>query len=516
MNIKEAKEQIKNAMAAYFTLDEFSNFEIPIEKQRPVFVMGPPGIGKTAIMEQIAQELGVGLVAYSMTHHTRQSALGLPFIVKKTYGGKEYDVSEYTMSEIIASVYERIEQTGIKQGILFLDEINCVSETLAPVMLQFLQFKIFGRHRVPDGWIVVTAGNPPEYNKSVREYDIVTWDRLKRIDVEPDFDVWKEYAYRKGIHASIMTYLEIKKGDFYLVETTVDGKKFVTARGWDDLSQMIRLYEQHGFTVNEKLIKQYLQEEKIAKNYAIYYDLYNKYKADYRVDTILAGKAQAEIKERARSAKFDERLSLMGLLLDAVTTDLRNLMEREQVIGDLLDVLKKALGEMTVQGSNPTDVMEKYIKELQEKVSSGRQYNSLSVEAQKSIHGVIEALENQKQKLVSSGKNLDGKAAFKMIKADFDKQVVKMTREAEKAGKKLSNLFLFSEEVFGEGQELLILVTELTMNYHSARFISRFGSKEYFKHNKELLFYERQKELILEIESLETKNLPDKLVKEVN
>ena len=89
MNISEAKEQIKNAMTAYFTKDEFGNYKIPVEKQRPVFLMGPPGIGKTAIMEQVAAELGVGLVSYSMAHHTRQSALGLPFIVKKNYGGEE-------------------------------------------------------------------------------------------------------------------------------------------------------------------------------------------------------------------------------------------------------------------------------------------------------------------------------------------------------------------------------------------------------------------------------------------
>ena len=139
MNIKEAKEQIKNAMTAYFTKDEFGSYAVPVEKQRPVFLMGPPGIGKTAIMEQIAQELDVCLVSYSMTHHTRQSALGLPFIEKKVFNGKEYQVSEYTMSEIIASVYETMEATGKKEGILFLDEINCVSETLAPSMLQFLR-----------------------------------------------------------------------------------------------------------------------------------------------------------------------------------------------------------------------------------------------------------------------------------------------------------------------------------------------------------------------------------------
>ena len=150
MNIKDAKEQIRNAIIAYFTRDEYGEYRIAIEDQRPVFLMGPPGIGKTAIMQQIASELGVGLVSYSMTHHTRQSALGLPYIQTKNYGGKEYSVSEYTMSEIIASVYDMMEETGVNEGILFLDEINCVSETLTPSMLQFLQFKTFGRHRVPD------------------------------------------------------------------------------------------------------------------------------------------------------------------------------------------------------------------------------------------------------------------------------------------------------------------------------------------------------------------------------
>ena len=318
MNIKEAKEQIQNAIKAYFTKDEFGNYVLPVERQRPIFLMGPPGIGKTAIMEQIASELGVGLVSYSMTHHTRQSALGLPFIEKKIYGGKEYSVSEYTMSEIIASVYDLMEETGLSEGILFLDEINCVSETLAPAMLQFLQYKIFGRHHVPKGWIVVTAGNPPEYNNSVRDFDIVTWDRLKRIDVEPNYNVWKEYAYKKGVHPAILTYLDIKRDDFYKIETTVDGKHFVTARGWSDLSDMIRLYEKQGIVVNELLISQYVQNPMIAKNFAIYYDLFKKYQSDYQVDQILAGKATEEIKDRAKNAKFDERLALLGLILDVI------------------------------------------------------------------------------------------------------------------------------------------------------------------------------------------------------
>lgn len=502
MNIKQAKEQIQNAMKAYFTKDSFGNYLIPIERQRPIFLMGPPGIGKTAIMEQVAAELGVGLVSYSMTHHTRQSALGLPFIEKKIYGGQEYSVSEYTMSEIIASVYDMMERTGLKEGILFLDEINCVSETLAPAMLQFLQYKIFGRHRVPAGWIVVTAGNPPEYNSSVREFDIVTWDRLKRIDVEPDYDVWKEYAYKKGIHPAILTYLDIKKSDFYKIETTVDGKSFVTARGWSDLSDMMKLYEQHGIAIDEKLVAQYLQNKKIAKEFAIYYDLFQKYKSDYQVDRIIAGKAPMEIKDRAKMARFDERLALLGLLLDAITGELKQVCLSEQALTELLNTLKNVRLELARPNADAAASVQKQIGVLEKKIQTGKLASTLSSDAEYACRSAISALEAMAASLKEKAP-ADGAAAFQLLKGSFDSRTKALKKQAEDVGKQLSNVFLFCEEVFGEGQELLILVTELTISYYGAHFISRYGCKEYFAHNKELLFYERQKEIITELEKLE-------------
>ena len=502
MNIKQAKEQIQNAMKAYFTKDTFGNYLIPIERQRPIFLMGPPGIGKTAIMEQVAADLGVGLVSYSMTHHTRQSALGLPFIEKKVYGGVEYSVSEYTMSEIIASVYDMMERTGLKEGILFLDEINCVSETLAPAMLQFLLYKIFGRHRVPDGWIVVTAGNPPEYNNSVREFDIVTWDRLKRIDVEADYDVWKEYAYKKGIHAAITTYLDIKKGDFYKIETTVDGKSFVTARGWSDLSDMIKLYELHSIVVDEKLVSQYLQNKKIAKDFAIYYDLFNKYKSDYQVDHILAGKASVDIKSRAANAKFDERLALLGLMLDAITAELHQVYLAEQAQTELQTALKHVKKELAQPKSDASVSVQKQVGTLQKRIERDKLASTMSTDSEYACRSAIAVLENMLNMLKREAPS-DGVEAFKLIKAEFDSRTKILKEQAADSGTRLSNVFLFCEEVFSDGQEMLILVTELTISYYGAHFISRHGCKEYFNHNKELLFYERQKEIIRELAELE-------------
>ena len=501
MNIKEAKEQIKNAMTAYFTKDGFGGYAIPIEKQRPVFLMGPPGIGKTAIMEQIAAELGVGLISYSMTHHTRQSALGLPFIVQKNYGGQEYDVSEYTMSEIIASVYDMMEETGLREGILFLDEINCVSETLAPSMLQFLQYKIFGRHRVPDGWIVVTAGNPPEYNNSVREFDIVTWDRLKRIDVEPDFGVWKEYAYLSNVHPAIISYLDVKHSDFYKIESTVDGKSFVTARGWSDLSDMIKLYEKHGLKVDNALVSQYLQNKKIARDFAVYYDLYMKYKSDYQIGEILSGKASEEIKRRAKAAKFDERLALLSLILDGVNEGMRTVANEEEMLSALLACLKEARAGLSNSAADAVKLLGEKASAVRAKIEKGKASSSLSAEKRHTLNLTAAALEEEAA-LIERNDRPSGTAAFALMKKDFDSRVAALKKNAEAAGKKLSNAFAFLEEVFGEGQELLILVTELTINAHSSRFISRYGCKEYFAHNKELLFYERRKELIEELGDL--------------
>ena len=109
-----------------------------------------------------------------------------------------------------------------------------------PSMLQFLQFKTFGMHRIPDGWVVVTAGNPPEYSNSVpgstSSLGPPETGRHRASTSPPE-----EYAYEAKVHPAATTYLSIKNADFYLVQT-VDGKRS-SARGWEDLSDIIYLYE---------------------------------------------------------------------------------------------------------------------------------------------------------------------------------------------------------------------------------------------------------------------------------
>ena len=418
MNIKNATVHIKNTVIAYLEKDENGNFFIPVEKQRPIFLYGPPGIGKTAIMEQISNEMGIGLVSYSMTHHTRQSAIGLPFITKKKFGDKEYDVSEYTMSEILASVYDYIEKTGKKEGILFLDEINCVSETLSPSMLRFLQYKSFGSHTVPDGWVIVTAGNPPEYNKSVREYDIATLDRIKKINVEPDYGIWREYAINNRVHPAIITYLDIKNNCFYSIENTPAGKRFVTARGWEDLSRIMCLYDRKDIEIDAELIEQYLQSPEVTRDFADYYAVYKKLKETFEPQLILEGKATNTSVNDAKELNISQKLGLINVLTDLINQETKKCIELSESIKLNLKLIKE---------SDISDE-EKAEKQSNEKV----RFNKL-------------------KDLVSSIQN------------------------------KICNGTDFISEAFGNSPEKEIFVSNITLNKNSAKFLMSFGCDKFAK-----------------------------------
>ncbi len=489
MNIKRAKEEIKTCIQVYFMKDEHGEYMLPAIRQRPVLLMGPPGIGKTQIMEQIARECRVGLVSYTITHHTRQSAMGLPFIEKREYGGTAHSVTEYTMSEIVAAIYQKMEETGLKEGILFIDEINCVSETLAPMMLQFLQCKTFGNHRIPEGWLIVTAGNPPEYNKSVREFDIATLDRIKKIDVEADFSVWKEYALRTAVHPAVLAYLEARPDHFYRIETTADGRRFATPRGWEDLARFLEIYEKTGKKADRDVVLQYIEHPGIARDFAAYLELYEKYRADYRIERLLSGNPGEELIEQLARAPFDERFSVLSLILAHLTSHFRDVWRKEAFLELLFDSLKRF---RTADGKeSPSDQARLLAKELSEKRGEklkcgfiGRDEDYLMRDAQAKLDEY--ALLLDREHITAQD------AAFERLKERFDEENGEFDRLSERALGLLEHAFDLLEAAFGAGQEMTIFVTELNTNYYSVHFLKENTCGRYYQYNKTLLFEDRE------------------------
>ena len=499
MNIQEAKNQVKYAVISYLSKDEFVEYKIQVERQRPIFLVGPPGVGKTEIMSQVAEEMDIALVSYSMTHHTRQSAIGLPFIAEHQYGDESYRTTEYTMSEIIASVYDKMEETGKREGILFLDEINCVSETLAPAMLQFLQMKIFGRHRLPEGWVVITAGNPLEYNNSAREFDLATLDRLKRIDVKPELEPWLVYARNNAVHASVLNYLTIKKDDFYSVRLTVDGKLFVTARGWVDLSDMIYLYEQNDIEVNLEIVSQYIQDERIARDFTSYYDLFYRYRREYDIAGILAGTGSEQAALKIADAPFDERITVVRLLSDALGSDFRREFIRSEVIDEVMNRIKLSKDELLgAKLDVAAQILKKTSSEMENDLRESKKAHAVSRMneriARKSIQTMRDIMHN-----VMGG---IGEPAS-IITSEMSKLNDERNALAKSVQQRLRNSFAFIEDAFEGGNEMMIFVRTLSEDRYSAGFLAKHGSEDYSRWSKGLIMSDREQELATEIESLE-------------
>ena len=488
MTIQDAKEEIKRTVKAYHQRDENGKYKIPVEKQRPLFLMGPPGIGKTAIVEQVAEELKINLISYTITHHTRQSAIGLPFISRKKFGEKEYAVTEYTMSEIVASVYEQIERSGIQEGILFLDEINAVSETLSPTMLQFLQYKTFGMHRVPEGFVIVTAGNPAEFNKSVRDFDIATLDRLRQIDIEEDFQSFKDYAYQSSIHSAILSYLEIKKDRFYFVRQDIEGKHYVTARSWEDLSKMLYAYEELHYPIDTALCMEYLSDPELAEDFSLYYSLYQKYKEKYHVPEILRGN---EVKDKRifLEAPFDEKWSLLSLLNAALQEAFRTYAKEKSLHAMLFAFLK----DVKVKNAEEQvgNKIEEEIRNERARLSGWREARILYSEEEGLHLSYIRGLENFSRTLKEEG----GGEAFSFLKAKFQKMEEERQERIDEAGKMLSNALRFLGETFGEGQEMILFLTELVKSRYALLFLSDIGNDTYNQYNQYLLLKDKQKSL---------------------
>lgn len=482
MNIQEAKKHIKNTMIAYFTKDEKGRFIIPQERQRPVFLMGPPGIGKTTIMKQIADELDVAFVSYSMTHHTRQSAIGLPSIVTKTYGGMEYRVSEYTMSEIIASVYEAMDATGKENGILFLDEINCVSETLAPAMLQFLQYKVFGGHNVPEGWIVTTAGNPPEYNDSVREFDAAMRDRLKIINVKEDYKAWKEYAEETGVHPAIICYLNEKEKNFYNINTDIDGISIVTARSWCDLSDIIKLYELRqkevfDMVVDVELIGQYIQNSSIASDFYLFYSRYNK-SDDSIIDTVLKGETDEEVYHTISEFPLDWKMNFAYKIINRIRQSCGEYRIELGALQKALNLLREIKEKYKDDQSKDEGFFLKLIDEKNAYMQGKRKriFNQLEEQI---LSAYIQLLE----KLYDASQNEQNR--FEAILAEYKKRANHVREKCEETGHMIDNTFIaFRKSLDDVRTNIDCFVRIMQADSDCIFFFKDYQSKEYLEWTK--------------------------------
>lgn len=464
--IKAAKEAIKNGIEIYLNKDYEGNYLMDEVNRLPFYLEGCPGIGKTQIVKQVADELGIGYVSFSLTHHTRNSLLGLP-VIKNMEDGK---YTEYTMSEIIAKVIEA-KHAGAEEGILLLDEFSCVSESILPAMLGFLQTKNIGTHTLPEGWVIVLCGNPPQYNRNARKFDAVILDRIRKIPVEFDEEVFLEYAKEIHIHPSIYSYLKVFPSGMYRCEN-VDGElQLVTCRGWENLSHALYGMEAFAREVDEEMVGQFIKSNEVVREFMRMYRMNRIGICQEDMSAVIAGK------------DIDKYVSKYTDIDDSIWWESVNIFaglicdKHKEIIPDV-QILSLG-GELIDELEGKTDIYQQIEERLNSNPASNidtiPRWCRDSAEYMECSDIESELLKEWQQVLTSEwifDAGDDDNMTF--LKAWYDSLENELRRELKGISKEISNVFKFlsaKDEVFREAfyqeinhSELLLFTMTKTKN----------------------------------------------------
>jgi hypothetical protein len=319
------------------------------------------------------------------------------------------------------------------------------------------------------------------------------------MNIEADLGVWKEYAREKRLNSAILSYLELRPKNFYRVEADVDGLQFVTARGWEDLSNLMDVYEELGIPVDEEIIHEFLRHEDVAEDVSAYFDLYKKYQDDYGIAEILEGKVKPSVYARIDQAAFDERLSVVNLLLDGVSNVFYQIQREREITDAWYDFLKeyrqKLKNSLQAKGIFETILAEKTASDEQ-----NEKQQFVSKAQSDRARSLNEKLKECAKKIVAEETiNIEETALFALAKEPFDAQCEKLQSLENQGIETLEHAFTFMEQAFSDGQEMVVFVTELTITPEIAVFLSEHRIERYETYKNQLLIGTKRAEILSEI-----------------
>ena len=273
------------------------------------------------------------------------------------------------------------------------------------------------------------------------------------------------------------------------MEDRPEGKFFVTARGWEDLSEILKGYEALGVPVTEALVGQYLQKAEVAREFSACYALYRKYETDYGIPEILAGGDWADKAELVKNGGFEERFIVVTLLADALGPWFSRYSTDR---GRILALHEKLLQLKRSWGEGPEALAGQMEKSLAVRREAGLvEEDRAEIEQWVADRLRAYGLELKKDHIYRE------EPGFEKLRQLFAPEAEAFGTLTAQAGQALSRGFRFAETCFGEGQEMVLLVTDLTRNPQAMEFIQENGSEDFLRHS-DVLLYRQQEQTLME------------------
>jgi len=198
--------------------------------QRPLFLWGPPGIGKSELVENITTELGGLMIDLRLGQMEPTDIRGIPFY-NKDIGKMDWAPPVELPDEEMARDYPIV--------VLFLDELNSAAPSVQSAAYQLILNRRIGKYRLPDNVVMVAAGNR-ESDKGVT-YRMPTplANRFLHQEMKVDFAAWQTWAVENKIHPEVVGYLSFAKQDLYDFDAKSSSRAFATPRTWSFVSELL-------------------------------------------------------------------------------------------------------------------------------------------------------------------------------------------------------------------------------------------------------------------------------------
>jgi hypothetical protein len=198
--------------------------------KRPVFLWGPPGIGKSEVVAEIAEELGGAIIDLRMAQMEPTDIRGIPFF-NKDINKMDWAPPVDLPDEEFASKYPIV--------VLFLDEMNSAAPSVQAAGYQLILNRRVGKYVLPDNVVIVAAGNRDSDKGVTYRMPMPLANRFIHLEMRPDFTSWQDWAVNKGIHKDVVGYLSFAKQDIYDFDSKSSSRAFATPRSWCFVSDLL-------------------------------------------------------------------------------------------------------------------------------------------------------------------------------------------------------------------------------------------------------------------------------------
>jgi hypothetical protein len=198
--------------------------------KRPIFLWGPPGIGKSDIIKQIGDALDAHVIDIRLSLWDPTDIKGMPYYAANDNIMKWAPPSELP-DETLAKKHKKI--------ILFLDEMNSAAPAVQAAAYQLILNRKVGTYKLPDNVMIVAAGNRETDKGVTYRMPAPLANRFIHLEMRVDFEDWLQWATENKIHADVVGYLTFSKQDLYDFDPKSSSRAFATPRSWSFVSDLL-------------------------------------------------------------------------------------------------------------------------------------------------------------------------------------------------------------------------------------------------------------------------------------